>query len=101
MHPYLTVLLPLNLNAQLLMLACPACAEFQTEDAKAAAGEVASRAAAAGGHGQQGEGAAQKQPAAAVKPSEMIISRTGLFYCATFPRRPGLPNSRARSGAPP
>lgn len=31
---------------------------------------------------------------AAQKPSDMLISRTGLFYCATFPSRPGLPSSR-------
>lgn len=29
------------------------------------------------------------------KPSDMLISRTGLFYCATFPSKPGLPSSRA------
>ncbi|BDA46320.1 probable telomerase reverse transcriptase [Coccomyxa sp. Obi] len=27
------------------------------------------------------------------KPSDMLISRTGLFYCATFPSKPGLPSS--------
>ncbi len=28
------------------------------------------------------------------KPSDMLISRTGLFYCATFPSKAGLPSSR-------
>ena len=32
----------------------------------------------------------------ALKPSEIVISRTGLFYCASFPRRPGLPTSRVQ-----
>jgi hypothetical protein len=33
-------------------------------------------------------------PGAFPKPPQMIIARTGLFYCATFPRRPGFPRSR-------
>jgi len=31
------------------------------------------------------------------KPSEMVIIRMPVFYCATFPRRPGLPAKREKT----
>ncbi len=51
---------------------------------------------------RQAQGALPKQAAstqisrkaAVPRPSEVLISRTSLFYCSSFPSRPGLPTSR-------
>ena len=69
--------------------------DHQDGERAATTGEAAPPAGTRpGGDAQRAAGQAQRL---VPKPSDMLIPRTGLFYCATFPCRPGLPSTRAGS----
>lgn len=93
------------LQCSLLMLSLDVVADVLGVSSAAWAEQPGQLAGAAEARSALGQGAlrasrVQSVANAAQKPSEMLISRTGLFYCATFPSKPGLPSSRQLLPAP-
>ena len=73
-----------------------AAAGAAAAEATAAAAGAGAAAGAAGNVGGVAAGAAQRSswPQRMPRPTDMLLQRSSIFYCASFPRKPGLTTQR-------